>query len=93
MAIIWRKKWEKVDTSFKIRLCLLLLNMSMTFSKNSHRKCSIVKVFLKISQNSPEKTCARASFLMKLQRNDHGREKPLKVLKVSKNSDGIYEGR
>ena len=30
-------------------------------------KCSIKKVFLKISQNSQEYTCARASFLIKLQ--------------------------
>ena len=29
--------------------------------------CSVKKVFLEISQNSPENTCARASFLIKLQ--------------------------
>ena len=31
------------------------------------RRCSVEKVFLKISQNSPENTCARVSFLIKLQ--------------------------
>ena len=31
------------------------------------QKCSIEKVFLKISQNSQENTCARASSLIKLQ--------------------------
>ena len=31
------------------------------------RKCSVKKVFLKISQNSQENTCARLSFLIKLQ--------------------------
>ena len=31
------------------------------------RRCSIKKVFLKISQNSQEDTCARISFLIKLQ--------------------------
>ena len=31
------------------------------------RSCSVKKVFLKISQNSQEKTCPRASFLIKLQ--------------------------
>ena len=30
------------------------------------RKCSVKKVFLEISQNSQENTCARASFLIKL---------------------------
>ena len=29
------------------------------------RRCSIKKVFLKISQNSKENTCARVSFLKK----------------------------
>ena len=31
------------------------------------RKCSVKKVILVISQNSLENTCARASFLIKLQ--------------------------
>ena len=31
------------------------------------RRCPVRKVFLKISQNSQESTCARASFLIKLQ--------------------------
>ena len=31
------------------------------------QRCSIKKVFLKISQNSQENTCARVSFLIKLQ--------------------------
>ena len=31
------------------------------------RRCSVKKVFLKISQNSQENTCARVSFLIKLQ--------------------------
>ena len=31
------------------------------------RRCSVRKVFLKISQNSLENTCARVSFLIKLQ--------------------------
>ena len=32
-----------------------------------HHRCSIKKVFLEISQNSEESTCARVAFLMKLQ--------------------------
>ena len=38
-----------------------------TFSTSSHKGCSVKKVFLEISQNSQENTCARASFLIKLQ--------------------------
>ena len=30
-------------------------------------RCSVKKVFLEISQNSQENTCARVSFLIKLQ--------------------------
>ena len=35
--------------------------------RSSRRRCSIKKVFLKISQYSQENTCAWASFLIKLQ--------------------------
>ena len=35
--------------------------------RSSHWKCSVKKVFLKISQNSLENTFARVSFLIKLQ--------------------------
>ena len=35
--------------------------------RSSHQMCSVQKVFSKISQNSPENTCARVSFLIKLQ--------------------------
>ena len=33
--------------------------------KSSHQRCSVKKVFLEISWNSQENTCARASFLIK----------------------------
>ena len=35
--------------------------------RSSQQRCSVKKVFMKISQNSQENTCARASFLIKLQ--------------------------
>ena len=35
--------------------------------RSSNRRCSIKKVFLKLLQNSQEITCARVSFLIKLQ--------------------------
>ena len=34
--------------------------------RSSHRRNSLKKLFLKISQNSQENTCARASFLIKV---------------------------
>ena len=36
-------------------------------NRSSHRRCSVKKVFLEISRNSQENTCARVSFLIKLQ--------------------------
>ena len=39
----------------------------MKVSEAVVRRCSVKKVFLKISQNSQENTCARVSFLIKLQ--------------------------
>ena len=35
--------------------------------RSSHQRCSAKKVFLEISRNSQEKSCARISFLIKLQ--------------------------
>ena len=37
------------------------------YTKAVAQKCSVKKVFLEISQNSQESTCARVSFLVKLQ--------------------------
>ena len=37
------------------------------FSEAVAQTCSVKKVFLEISQNSQENTCARASILIKLQ--------------------------
>ena len=36
----------------------------MIYHRSSHRGCSIKKMFLKISQNSQENTCARVSFFL-----------------------------
>ena len=40
---------------------------STSYRSADYWRCSVKKVFLKISQNSPENVCARASFLLKLQ--------------------------
>ena len=47
--------------------------------RSSHRRCSLKKVFLEISQNSQENTCARVSFLMKLQAS--GQQKNCEISK------------
>ena len=38
-------------------------------SEANHRRCSLKKVFLEISQNPQEKTCTRGCLLIKLQAN------------------------
>ena len=38
------------------------INLIKTKCRSSHRRCSVKKVFLEISQNSQENTCARDSF-------------------------------
>ena len=40
------------------------MSLNQILSRSSHRKCSVKKVFLEISQNSPENTYARVSFLI-----------------------------
>ena len=44
-----------------------LLTFPYVYGRSSHQRCSVKKTFWKISQNSQENTCARASFLIKLQ--------------------------
>ena len=46
--------------NFKINLTFLIIEAVV-------QRCSVKKVFLEISQNSQENTCARVSFLIKLQ--------------------------
>ena len=42
-------------------------NCNFQYLKAITRRCSVTKVFLKISKNSQENTCTRVSFLIKLQ--------------------------
>ena len=46
--------WTRVQVPFQIRQAVA-------------RRCSVKKVFIKISQSSQENTCARVSFLIKFQ--------------------------
>ena len=43
------------------------VSVKHTKYKSCHRRCSAKKLFIEISQNSPENTCARARFIMKSQ--------------------------
>ena len=51
---------------FKVSIIQLAIH-SLIVTKAVVQRCSIKKVFLEISQNSQENTCARVSFLIKLQ--------------------------
>ena len=43
------------------------LNLKIVGTEAITQRCSVKKIFLEISQNSQENTCARVSFLIKLQ--------------------------
>ena len=43
------------------------MGLISSYDRSTQQTCSLKKLFLKISQNSQENTCARVSFLMKLQ--------------------------
>ena len=53
----------------KFRICCgaKLKRKKMENFRSSHRRCSIKKVLLEITQNSQENTCAKVSFLIKFQ--------------------------
>ena len=57
-----RRSWKIFYYHYNIKLPKTF----MTY-RSSHQRCSVKKVFLEISQNSQENTCARVSFLIKLQ--------------------------
>ena len=46
--------------SFQILLCAFKINNDVKESEAVVRRCSVNKIFLEISQNSQENTCARA---------------------------------
>ena len=48
-------------------LNLYLINYVFRSTEAVIQRCSLEKLFLEISQNSQENTCARVSFLIKLQ--------------------------
>ena len=52
---------------YKIFCVWSLLAWEISLNRSSHRRCSIKKLFLKISQYSQENTCVGIFFLIKLQ--------------------------
>ena len=58
---------EEKEKNLQIDQCELGQLPHLTLFRSSQERCSIKKVFLKISQNSQENTCARVSFSIKLQ--------------------------
>ena len=65
----WNLNFELMRSigSNDISYWLVLFGITQKLNRSSHRRCSIKKLFLKISQNSQENTCPRVSFLIKLQ--------------------------
>ena len=59
-----------------------LLQINIWVTEAVVQRCFIEKVFLEISQNSPENTCARVSYLIKLQ-------DPLLIISKVKRAAGI----
>ena len=55
------------NSSFNVNVFHEYFGLGITRIRSSHRRCSTKKVFLKISPNLHGNTCARVSFLIKLQ--------------------------
>ena len=68
----YQKEWLIINVLVRrykvllISIAAILLGLEKTF-RSSHPRCYVKKVFLKIPQNSHGNTCARVSFLIKLQ--------------------------
>ena len=70
----------------------MLQNMSISHAKRQilksietiAQRCSVKKMFLEISQNSPENTCARVSILIKLQAS--GPEEICEICEIFENT-------
>ena len=65
MFTIRKVKYMNDNIEAVVRRCSVILVYNVT--RSSHRRCSVKKMFLEISQNWQENTCVRVSFLIKLQ--------------------------
>ena len=69
--MFWRNLHHRLKKYFKEQRCTFLESpnhINQRYAEAVVRRCSVGKVFLEISENSQENTCARVSFLIKLQR-------------------------
>ena len=66
-SISFVKNLSESEGVYRSRATMLIKGKSKPLQKQSSRGVLSKKVFLKISQNSQENTCARVSFLIKLQ--------------------------
>ena len=57
----------KSQTTLNSRSVYKPISLRNSKCRSSHQRCSVKKVFLEISQNSQENTCAKVSFFIKLQ--------------------------
>ena len=64
---LWKLIRNAKKSLEKAKYIYIFLGLRLAISRSSHLRCSVKKAFLEISQNSQEKTCARAAFLIKLQ--------------------------
>ena len=63
--------FNRVSSKRKNCFLVFMYNFLVSISEAVTRRCSVKKVFLEISQNSQENTCARASFLISKKRLWH----------------------
>ena len=74
MMISYRLSTFTTYTHYKVFMNELFFNIAekhvTDFVEAVIQRCSVKKVFLEISQNLQENTCARVSFLIKLQASD-----------------------
>ena len=54
-------------TCYSKSCCIAIKIFELELKETVAKSCSVKKVFLEVSQNSQENTCARVSFLIKLQ--------------------------
>ena len=66
-ACRWSPWYQVQSKTAGTEILLISERLESNFTRGSHRRSSIKKMFLKISQYSQENTCARVSFSLKLQ--------------------------
>ena len=67
MGTFKKTEYNPIRTVFtEVFLIVRIPHSTVLITEAVVQRCSVKKVFLKLSQNSQESACARASFLIKL---------------------------